>query len=117
MTTGSRSGAHGFGRLVGAALVLVGVLAVAAPQIGSAGTSGRVLGDGIQQIAVAERHACALFADASVACWGANDLGQLGLGDTATRGDHPGEMGASLPLVDLGPVADPVALSTSATHT
>ena len=117
MTTGSRSGAHGFGRLVGAALVLVGVLAVAAPQIGSAGTSGRVLGDGIQQIAVAERHACALFADASVACWGANDLGQLGLGDTATRGDQPGEMGASLPLVDLGPGADPVALSTSATHT
>src|SRR3569833_4711421 len=29
-------------------------------------------------------------------------VGQLGLGDTATRGDEPGEMGDALPAVQLG---------------
>ena len=36
-----------------------------------------------------------------VNCWGANDVGQLGLGDTQQRGDAPGEMGAALPVVQL----------------
>ena len=42
--------------------------------------------------------------DLSVRCWGAG--GALGLGDTITRGDHPGEMGANLPPVDLGGPAE-----------
>ena len=33
-----------------------------------------------------------------VKCWGKNDKGQLGIGDTDNRGDAAGEMGASLPL-------------------
>lgn len=37
-----------------------------------------------------------------VKCWGDNTFGQLGLGDTVTRGDQPGEMGNNLPYVDLG---------------
>ncbi|EYF01852.1 BNR repeat domain protein [Chondromyces apiculatus DSM 436] len=35
-------------------------------------------------------------------CWGGNAYGELGLGDTARRGDSAGEMGDSLPAVDLG---------------
>ena len=38
-------------------------------------------------------HTCAVLDDDSVKCWGINNGGQLGYGDTARRGDEPGEMG------------------------
>ncbi len=53
-------------------------------------------------IAVGGMSSCALLDDGQVKCWGANSAGQLGLGDTANRGDEPGEMGDNLPAVDLG---------------
>jgi hypothetical protein len=34
-------------------------------------------------------------------CWGNNDGGALGIGDTDNRGDDPGEMGDQLPAVRL----------------
>lgn len=48
-------------------------------------------------------NACVRFADNSLKCWGSNFNGDLGLGDSENRGDDPGEMGSSLPFVDLGP--------------
>ena len=48
-------------------------------------------------------HMCAVFADGRVKCWGSNGGGQLGLGDTNTRGrGNTGNMGDALPYVDLG---------------
>ena len=46
-------------------------------------------------------HTCVALDDESVKCWGYNDYGQLGLGDTAARGDDANEMGDNLPKVDL----------------
>ena len=53
-------------------------------------------------IAAGFAYACALLDNAAVKCWGLNSTGELGLGDTAKRGDEPGEMGDNLPAVNLG---------------
>ena len=53
-------------------------------------------------ISTGTSHACAILDDDTVKCWGKNDSGQLGLGDTQNRGDQAREMGDALPTVDLG---------------
>jgi hypothetical protein len=45
---------------------------------------------------------CVVLDNDTIKCWGDNFYGQLGLGDTSARGDNGGEMGNSLPVVDLG---------------
>ena len=47
-------------------------------------------------------HSFAALENGSVRCWGDNDAGQLGYGDTDDRGDNAGEMGDSLAQIDLG---------------
>lgn len=54
------------------------------------------------QLAAGDYHTCATLNNLTVKCWGSNHRGQLGLGDTNSRGDQPGEMGNNLPAVDLG---------------
>eukprot|EP01083_Nonionella_stella_P162928 535325_1 len=62
------------------------------------------LGTGFTAIGIVsgEAHRCAVSALNTIKCWGGNNLGQLGYGDTNTRGGGPGEMGNNLPEVDLG---------------
>jgi len=45
-------------------------------------------------------HTCAFLDNDSVKCWGNNDNGKLGIGNTTDMGDDPGEM-AALPSIDL----------------
>jgi hypothetical protein len=40
-------------------------------------------------VQVGSRHACALTDAGELYCWGANDAGQLGLGDSIVRSEHP----------------------------
>ena len=51
-------------------------------------------------IAAGGDHTCALMADGSLRCWGANGHGQLGLGNTAALGDD--ELPSSSPPINLG---------------
>jgi cysteine-rich repeat protein len=47
-------------------------------------------------------HTCAVLDNGSIKCWGLNTSGQLGQGDTKSRGDQPGQMGDNLDPVPLG---------------
>ena len=56
----------------------------------------------VMTIATGENHVCALLDNNTVKCWGFNDKGQLGSGNTDNLGDAPDEIGDKLPVVDLG---------------
>ncbi len=77
------------------------------------------LGTGRTATAVATGvgHTCALLDNATVKCWGGNASGQLGLGDIASRGDEPGEMGDALPPVNLGTGRTATAIAAGGDHT
>ena len=54
-----------------------------------------------------------------IKCWGQNWYGQLGLGDTANRGDgfdEASNMGDSLSAVDPGTSFTPKIVATGASH-
>ena len=68
-------------------------------------------------VAAAEYHTCAVLDDATLKCWGFGRNGQLGYGDGNRRGDGPGEMGNSLPTVDLGTGRTALQVTAGEFHT
>jgi alpha-tubulin suppressor-like RCC1 family protein len=56
----------------------------------------------VKSIGGGTTHMCAVLDNDTLKCWGMNSEGELGLGDTAYRGDGPGEMGDALPIVNVG---------------
>ncbi|WP_413288347.1 RCC1 domain-containing protein [Bdellovibrio sp. HCB337] len=68
------------------------------------------------QIVASDSYACALLDNSSVKCWGNNGNGQLGQGSTAHLGDAGGEMGDSLPAINLGTGRKAVQISAGSTH-
>jgi alpha-tubulin suppressor-like RCC1 family protein len=85
---------------------------------GSAGAASTPTnGAEIVQLVSGGAHRCVLNAAGAVKCWGSNELGILGLGDTDHRGDDAGEMGAALPEVRLGTNRRAVSLAAGYLHT
>merc|ERR1712129_165759 len=60
------------------------------------------LGGDLLLLALGYSYACAA-SSGGAKCWGLNDAGQLGYGDTERRGNEPGEMGDDLPFLLLTP--------------
>jgi hypothetical protein len=77
------------------------------------------LGSGVTATAIAagQFHTCALLSSGAVKCWGENGDGQLGLGDTNSRGDGANEMGDNLLTVDLGSGVTATAIVGGHLHT
>ena len=53
-------------------------------------------------LAASAETTCAVSMAGEMKCWGQNNYGQLGYGDTSRRGDSAGEMGDALPILDFG---------------
>lgn len=69
------------------------------------------------EITAGSHHYCVRYHEGSVKCWGLNSSGQLGLGDTATRGDGVNEGGSNLPYVNLGIGRTAKSIVAGFTHT
>ena len=77
------------------------------------------LGSGVKAKAISSGgyHTCALLSNGKVKCWGGGGSGQLGQGNTDTRGDEPDEMGDKLKAIDLGAGRTAKAISAGYNHT
>lgn len=76
------------------------------------------LGEGAKAIDVGagREFSCALLLGGKVKCWGRNNYGQLGQGDTLTRGDEVDEMGDDLSEVPLGTNKRATSISVGEYH-
>lgn len=54
------------------------------------------------QVALGDKHTCALLDDDTVKCWGKNNKAQLGTENTENIGDLPNQMGDNLAPINLG---------------
>ena len=79
------------------------------------------LGTGITAIASGNFHTCAILDNSSIKCWGLNDSGQLGIGDTSNFGDGVNNLGYNemldLPTVDLGAGRTARGITAGDSHT
>lgn len=74
------------------------------------------LAGSIEHIDGSGNHVCAISSNLTLKCWGANSNGQLGLGNTTSRGTLPNQLGGSLPTVNLsGDVPQQVSAGMNST--
>ncbi len=86
----------------------------AAVQLGTS-TDGLTLA--VQSIAMGHNHSCAITDGGGVKCWGVNDKGQLGIGNTTNKGRAATDMSNDLPFVNLGAGRSATMLSAGIQHT
>lgn len=75
------------------------------------------VGRNVNALDVGGEHACVILDNNTIKCWGDNSYGELGLGDTDSRGDDSGEMGDNLASVDLGTGRIPKSITVGHSHT
>lgn len=87
-------------------------------EISSSNAASLVLGDGRSaiQVAAGGYFTCVLLDDGSVKCFGNNDYGQLGQGDTDPRGLIEGTYGDDLSPIDFGTDSDVVQITAGESH-
>jgi RHS repeat-associated protein len=73
-------------------------------------------GHTVKAISAGGSHTCALLDNNQITCWGKNSKGQLGLGNTTTRGTQAADM-ATLRTVSLGSGRTAKAVSAGSEHT
>jgi alpha-tubulin suppressor-like RCC1 family protein len=103
-------GAGAFGQLGNGDTAAVSSPAGLAPVNLGAGRTAKAITAG-------DQHTCAILDNGNVRCWGLNDNGQLGYGNTNTIGDNVGETPNTVGPVDLGPGRTAVAITANAAHT
>lgn len=69
-----------------------------------------------KEIVAGNGFTCVILDNDQVKCWGQNFYGQLGLGNTTSRGTTPGSMGDSLPVVNLGTGRTALMLAAGDSH-
>jgi cysteine-rich repeat protein len=67
----------------------------------------------LAKLVVGVDHSCVLYEDGSMRCWGGNDEGHLGYGNTVDVGDD--ELPSSVGLVDVGGPVDDISLGYHST--
>jgi hypothetical protein len=68
-------------------------------------------------IASGPNQVCAILDNDTLKCWGGNASGELGLGDTTDRGSAAGQMGDSLPTVNVGTGLTTIAVTAGEGYT
>lgn len=91
------------------------------------GSAGLQMGDSLAEISLGtlrtassascgENFTCALLDNSSAKCWGYNNFGQLGQGDTNNRGDAAAEMGDNLTALSLGTGRTALQIAAGGSH-
>jgi alpha-tubulin suppressor-like RCC1 family protein len=70
----------------------------------------------VKEVGIGFEYTCVLLTDATVKCWGRNNDGSLGLGNTTSLGTKVGHMGDNLQPVDLGKGFSVHAISVGSIH-
>ncbi|CAM9224093.1 unnamed protein product [Ascophyllum nodosum] len=74
-------------------------------------------GEVASDIALGKEHTCVLLSSGDVKCFGHNDDGQLGQGNTSSRGELPNQLGSNLSAIDLGTGVSAVRVTSGCRHT